>query len=132
MSARNSQISHVSDKRGGGWQRTSRPPRAHSAIAGITRVATDVADPCIQQSLTAEVLAEEVLDAPEASCCYGTLLGVWREVFDRSLRVWIQGHSGGRREGSEEAGEEGGDVRGCHDEGDCGEERARLELNGCG
>lgn len=46
---------------------TSCPSAAHGAVAGVVRLASDVAHAGVQEALAAEVFAEEVLDAPEAA-----------------------------------------------------------------
>ena len=44
-------------------------------------VAADIADAGVEKALVGEILAEEVLDAPETAGCYGALLGVRGDVF---------------------------------------------------
>ncbi len=86
---------------------TSRPPRTHSPIPRVIHIATDIPHPRIIEPLLAEILAEQVLHAPEASRGDGTFL---RRVGDvgRAAFGGAEAHFRGRGEGPEEAGEEVG------------------------
>ena len=64
--------------RGKRGRRTTRPSRAHGPIAGVLGVAAAVADLGVQQALVLELLAEGVLDAPEAAGGDGALFDVVR------------------------------------------------------
>ena len=88
-----------------GERRTSCPPRANGPVTRTTRIATDVPDPRVQQSLPFKRLAEEVLDTPEAASGYGALLRVGWEV-GGGAAFGVEGHAGGGGEGAEEASEE--------------------------
>jgi len=96
-------------------QHTSRPPRAHSPIPRVRSVATDIPHLRIQQAFVLKVLAEEVLDAPEAACGDGAFLGVVRDL---GGGFGGEGEAGGGGEGAEEALEEGGHLGGHDGEGD--------------
>lgn len=96
-------------------QRTSRPARAHSPVPGVRGIATDIPHLRIQQAFVLEVLAEEVLDAPEAAGGDGALLGV---VGDLGGGFGGEGEAGGGGEGAEEALQEGGHLGGHDGEGD--------------
>jgi len=92
-------------------RRTSRPPRAHSPVARVRGIATDVPHLRIQQAFVLKVLAEEVLDAPEAAGGDGAFLSV---VGDLDGGFGGEGEAGGGGEGAEEPLEEGGHLGG-HD-----------------
>ena len=62
--------------KGGERRLTACSTRTNSPITRIIRIATNVADPRIQQAFPIEILAEEMFDAPETSSCYGTFLCV--------------------------------------------------------
>jgi len=81
-------------------QHTSRPPRAHSPIPRVRGIATDIPHLRIQQAFVLKVLAEEVLDAPEAAGGDGAFLGV---VGDLDGGFGGEGEAGGGGEGAEEA-----------------------------
>lgn len=83
----------------------SCPPRANGPVTRTTRIATDVPDPRVEQSLPFKRLAEEVLDAPETASGYGALLRVGWEV-GGGAAFGVEGHAGGGGEGAEEASEE--------------------------
>ena len=86
---------------------TSSPARAHSPITRITRVATDIPHPRIQQPFPFKRFAEQVLDAPETAGGHGAFLGVGGEV-GGGAAFGVEGHAGGGGEGAKEAGEEVG------------------------
>ena len=83
-------------------------PTADGAVGGAGGVAADVADFGVEEAVAvAELLAEEVLDAPEAAGGYGALLGVGGEG-SGGCCGGVEGEGGGGCERAEEAGEEGG------------------------
>lgn len=96
-------------------QHTSRPARAHSPVPGVRGIATDIPHLRIQQAFVLKVLAEEVLDAPEAAGGDGAFLGV---VGDLGGGFGGEGEAGGGGEGAEEALQEGGHLGGHDGEGD--------------
>ena len=62
-----------------GRQLTASSSSADSAVAGVVGVATDVSNTGVQNSVLGEVVAVHVLDSPEASSCYGSLLSAFRD-----------------------------------------------------
>lgn len=91
---------------------------ADGAVGRVGEVAADVADAGVDEALLGEVLAVEVLDAPEAAGGDGGLLRARREG-GAGGGVGGEGHCGGC-EGASEAGEEGEGH--CVREEDCEEE----------
>ena len=106
--------SHSCSRNEYGVEHTSCLPRANSSVTWTTRVATNISDLGIQQSLAFKCLAEEVLDAPEAAGGDGAFLGIGWEV-GGGAAFGVEGDAGGGREGAEKAGEEVGHCR-SHDE----------------
>ena len=105
---------------------TSCPPRANSPVTRTTRVATDIPDLGIQQSLAFKRLAEQVLDTPEAAGGDGAFLGVGGEV-GGGAAFRVEGDAGGGCEGAKKAGEEVGHCR-SHDENKDGDEEGCYGL----
>lgn len=91
------------------------PSAADGAVRGAVGVAADVAYFGVDEALVREVLAEEVLHAPEAAGCDGAFLAVfWDAGRGGTGGAGVEGHGGGGCEGAEEAVEEGRH-RGGHD-----------------
>lgn len=100
---------------------TPRPSRTHSAITRILGVAATVSDAGVEQLVLVEVLAVEVLDAPEAAGGDGGELGALGHLGaagaarGRGVEVQRAGGGEGAREALEEGRHcEGGD--GCEDD----------------
>ena len=62
---------------------TASSPRAYSSIPRIRGIATNVSHLRIQQPFVLEMLAEEVLHAPEAARGHSTFLSVVRDLCGR-------------------------------------------------
>jgi hypothetical protein len=58
-----------------GGRLTACSSRAYGAVAGVVRVASDVADAGIEEALVLEVFAIHVFDTPEAAGGDGGFLG---------------------------------------------------------
>lgn len=82
---------------------TTGRPRTHTAVTGTGSVSADIAYARVVETFVGELLAEHVLDAPEAAGGEGGFLGGGG---DGSGGCDGQGGAGG--EGTEEAGDEGG------------------------
>ena len=78
---------------------------AHSTVGRVVRVATNVADFGIKETFLGEILAEQVLNAPETAGGYGAFLGVFGKG-DGAAGGGIQGEGSRGCERAEEAGEE--------------------------
>lgn len=85
----------------------ARPSSAHGAVRRVRRVAADVAHAGVEDGVAREVVAVEVLDAPEAAGGDGGFLGVGGHGAG-GFGVEVQGRGGG--EGAHEALDE---VRHC-------------------
>lgn len=62
---------------------TSRPSAADGAVAGVLSVAADVPDFCVDHGVAREVVAVQVLDAPEATRCDSRPLSTFGDVLWR-------------------------------------------------
>lgn len=97
----------------GADEHTASPSRADGAVAGVAAVAANVPDLGVEETLVGKVLAEEVLDAPEAAGGDCAFLRVRRDALGCAFGV--KTHLGGGGEGTEEAGHEVGHTAG-HDQ----------------
>lgn len=77
----------------GADQHTASSPRAHGAVAWVAAVAAYVPNLGVEEALVGEILAEEVLDAPEAAGSDSAFLRIRRDTLGRAFRV--KTHLGG-------------------------------------
>ena len=91
---------------GGGFQLTSTSAIADGFVSRVLAVAADVPDLCVEQALAGEVLAVEVLGAPEAAGGNGAALGAVGDGGHGAWGVGGHGEAGGLGEGTGDAGEE--------------------------
>lgn len=103
---------------GGGEGHTSGLPCTHSSVRGAVHVAASVPHARVVQPFVAEVLAVQVLDAPEAAGGKGGFLGAFGDGGCGAVAAGGVGgyaEAGGGCEGAEEARREGrhGEGHGC-------------------
>ena len=73
---------------------TTSPPRTHCPITRTVGITSNISDPRIQQSLAREVLAVQVLHAPETARCHGTFFGVVGQLDGRGrLALRVEGQA---------------------------------------
>lgn len=98
---------------------TSSLATTDSAIRRVLKVTTDVANLCVEKTLASEVLAVEVLCAPEAAGCDGAALGAVWDGTRRSGGVGgtDDGKAGGRGEGTGKAPKKAVERHDCGEEG---------------